>query len=59
MIVSMFVSDSRQWRTFEIANPKHDDWTSVQGSTLSALTNLTTGSKYFKMWLKNDYPKTT
>ena len=55
MIVSVFVLESRQMGTFEIVNVKHDDWAPMQGSTLSVLTSLSAGSKYFKMWLKTYY----
>ena len=51
MIVSMFLIVDK-WGTFEIVNPKHYDWASVQGSTLSVLCSLSTVSKYFKIWLK-------
>ena len=57
MIVSMFFLKSRQVGTFKIVNPKHDDWESMQGSSLSLVTSLSAGSKYFKMWLKSYYPK--
>ena len=46
MIVSMFRSESRKVGAFKIVNPKHNDCTPMQNSTLSVLTSLSTGLKY-------------
>ena len=59
MTDSMLALERRQVGTFEIVNHKHTDLASREGSTLSVLTSLFTGSKYFKMRLKIYYLKTT
>ena len=62
MNVLMFVLDSRQVGDAWSHEPQ-TRWLSINArlDTLSLLgqTFLSTGSKYFKMWLKTYYPKTT
>ena len=51
MIVSMSVLESRQMGDIQNHEPQ-TWWLRINASTLSVLTSLSTGSKYFKVWLK-------